>query len=488
MPALTIREMMAAEQSALAAGWTERRLLEEAGTALGHAIARMFPTPDTAVGFLGKGHNAGDVLVALRVLRDGYGWRVFTRHAFPPEELTPLTRETNLALAAEPFTTPAAGTGLLLIDGLLGTGTNGPLRGNLAELTAEMNALRLHHRAVVASVDAPSGVHPDTGMAHPGSVIADVTLMIGNAKHGLLSGNAANFTGRLALVEVPCLKSSAATPLDLICPQTTPLTIHPRPFDFHKGMAGRLSIIAGSQAYPGAAILTAIGALHAGAGLITLHVPENARGLIASRLPPEIMLRPLASPEEILSFPHDALVIGPGLEEPETDVLRLICGAEKPAVLDAEALNLIARSGSLEILRPHHIITPHPGEFRRLFPESAGLSREDAARTFVCRHPAVLLLKGARTIVARQNEVALWLNSTGTPAMSTGGQGDLLSGAIGAFLAGGMSPFDAARFSAWLCGHAAELAAARSGGLTAPPSEIARFLGHAHASWRARSR
>ena len=156
-----------------------------------------------------------------------------------------------------------------------------------------------------------------------------------------------------------------------------------------------------------------------------------------------------------------------------------------PAVIDADALNLIARSGMTGILAERHVITPHPGEFRRLAPDLAGLPRESAARAFADRIPATLLLKGCRTLVTRRGQ-PLWCNATGHPGMATGGQGDLLAGVIGARLAIGDPPLEAAALAAWLCGRSAEIAlnepAISEESLT--PSDVSRHLGGAFLDWK----
>ena len=139
----------------------------------------------------------------------------------------------------------------------------------------------------------------------------------------------------------------------------------------------------------------------------------------------------------------------------------------------------------MEILGQNHVITPHPGEFRRLAPDLANLPRESAAREFADRFPAVLLLKGGRTLVTQRNQ-PLWCNSTGSPGMATGGQGDLLAGVIGARLAIGDAPLEAAALSAWICGRSAEIALAEAGlseeSLT--PGDVAMRLGAAFHDWR----
>lgn len=498
MAAVTISEMLSVENAALGQGWTEEKLLDLAGERLGRALGRFFPTPGTAIGYLGKGHNAGDTLVALRILRDQFGWKIAARAAFPVDQCAALTRRKWEELGSETALDQAPtwrdlDRPLVLLDGLLGTGSRGAMRDPLLMLAAEMEWLRQHAGARVAAVDLPSGVDADSGVSSPGAVTADLTLMIGNAKRGLLYGHAANFTGALALVPVDPLTWPGGGDVEIIAPQTMEFAKSHRPFDFHKGMAGRVSVVAGSDRYPGAAVLAATGALRGGAGLITLHVPAHAAAVIASKCPPEIMVRGFLSPVDLGNLAADALVVGCGIGELESaaaeSLLDWIANTSVPAVIDADALNLIARHGRTGILAARHVITPHPGEFRRLAPDLDGLSRESAARAFAGRSPATLLLKGSRTIIACAGHT-LQCNSTGSPGMATGGQGDLLAGVIGALLAGGSVPNESAALGAWLCGRAAEIALQNSDlseeSLT--PSDVARHLGGAFSDWKCATR
>jgi NAD(P)H-hydrate epimerase len=203
-----------------------------------------------------------------------------------------------------------------------------------------------------------------------------------------------------------------------------------------------------------------------------------------SRLPYEVMLKRCDFPEQLLDENLDAIVIGPGLGEMSQDftygLSKLIAQAHVSTVIDADGLNFMAQHG----LKPNkfHILTPHPGEFARLAPNLSQIDREKAAHEFVSNNEAVLLLKGARSIIAKSGE-PLRMNSTGTPAMTNGGQGDLLSGIIGALLGGGMDSFDAASYGAWLCGHAAELAYESFGDICTA-TDISTKIGEAMRNWR----
>jgi ADP-dependent NAD(P)H-hydrate dehydratase / NAD(P)H-hydrate epimerase len=498
MAAVTRFGMRAAEGAAIAVGWTEEQLVDLAGTRLGHALGRFFPQPGSVIGYLGKGHNAGDTLVALRVLREDYGWQIATRSAFSISECASLTQKKwSASRLPSPLEGPPPWRDLkqpvLLLDGLVGIGAQGALRDPLLKLASEMEWLRQHAGARVAAVDLPSGVDPDTGEATPGAVTADITFMIGNPKAGLLMSPVVNSVGSLALVPLEVLAAPGHGEIALICPQEMDFGKSPRPYDFHKGMAGRVSVIAGSDRYPGAAVLAATGALRGGAGLVTLHVPINSAAMVAAKCPPEIIVRGFSSPREVREVKCDAMVIGCGLGDLDpafgSELLDWLDQSTAPAVIDADALNLIAKSGRWEIFKDQHVLTPHPGEFARLAPDLAGLSREAAARAFANRTPATLLLKGGRTLIACAGQ-PLWCNATGSPGMATGGQGDLLAGAIGARLAGGDPHQEGAALGAWLCGRASEIALNHpeisEESLT--PSDTALHLGAALQDWKSASR
>jgi hydroxyethylthiazole kinase-like uncharacterized protein yjeF len=498
MATVTLKEMLAVETTAKSNGWTEEQLLDLAGKQLGIAIGNHFPNPGTAIAYLGKGHNAGDTLVALSILRDRFAWKIATRNAFSLEQLAPLTRKKWDEIGLEnPLDHPPSPDDLdrplILLDGLLGVGANGPLSDPLIQLANEMEVLRQTTGARVAAVDLPSGMNSNTGETALGSVIADITFAIGNAKVGLLLAQSSLQTGALAIVPVDPITCNQPSWIEAISPQTMKCGKAPRPFDFHKGMAGSVAILAGSEHFTGSAVLAATGALRAGAGLITLYVPRSIHSIISSKVPSEIIVQEIHNPRDLLNERFDCLVCGCGLgtlsETANEGFFELISESEAPAVIDADALNLIARFQRCDLLQEKHIITPHPGEFNRLAPEIAKLSRENAAKTFTEKYTATLLLKGSRTIVTRSGE-SLWCNTTGTPGMATGGQGDLLSGVIGACLAAGDGPMDAARLGSWLCGRSAEICLNKPGiseeSLT--PTDVALQLGAAYLDWKSGNR
>lgn len=493
MSAVSVAEMLEAEQAAIAAGWTEAALMQLAGDSLGHAIGRHFPKPGTAIGYIGKGHNAGDTFIALHILKQHYRWTIAYRNAWPLEQCASLTQQHVGGIQPwMPTATPNDGSPLLLLDGLVGTGARGPLRTPLLELAEEMARLRRHHGAHIAAIDIPSGLDADTGEATIGAVTADITFMIGNAKIGLIRESAASHTGALALIPVEPLRRSGKQQGDLFCPQTHPLETR-RPHTLHKTSAGRVQILAGSTTYPGAAVIAAIGALRSGAGMVILDVPQSIHSLVCSKCPPEVIVRPYDRIRSIVDPAARSRVVGCGLgpldDAAAFELFEWISKSELPTVIDADALNSIAAHGQLRRLSHRHVITPHPGEFERLMPGASSLARGQAHAQFRTQHPCTLLLKGTRTLVGSSSH-GPWSNPTGNSGMACAGQGDLLAGVIGSQLAAGHEPCNAAALGAWLCGRAAELAIWQGphSEESLTPSICADYLGSAFTDWRCAGR
>lgn len=481
------------EEAAFRSGVTAEALMNKAGRRLGKALLRLYPQPGTVVAYVGKGNNGGDALVALRVMREA-GWDVMVRCGCEGSELGELPRRKLRELGGswilrKRFESLESVRPLVLIDGLLGIGAGGALREPVAGLAAEMNDLRREAGAVVAAVDMPSGLDGTSGEIAEGAVVADLTLTIGVPKRGLLADHAAAVAGRIELVpleELPVPPEGDR----LMVPGELRGMLPERPFTMHKGDAGRVGVVAGSKGMLGAALLTATGALRSGAGLVTLFVPEKLYGLmVAAGPPPELMVKPVECYRDVLDMPLDALAVGPGLGRPKKKqrkaLLELLREFDGTVVLDADGLNLVAESGPAQHVRKGMVLTPHPGEMARLFPDSEHLDRAAAALAFVDAHPCTLLLKGARTVVASPNGPC-WFNTTGTPGMAGGGQGDVLTGVIAALAASGMGATEAACCGAWLAGRASELALAGRSEESLLASDTAGALGAAFGELRGR--
>lgn len=472
--------MTQAEASAFARGVNADDLMERAGLGIARAVAEFFPAPAHALVVCGKGHNAGDVLVAARHLADR-GWSISLDLAFPANDLSPLPARHLAAVAPLATTVRPAPAPQVVLDGLLGIGARGVPRHPVAEAIQRVNAHRARGAFVVAA-DVPSGLDADSGQPAEPCVVADLTVTIGHAKAGLVADAATNHVGRLELVPLADLPASGGDTANLVTPALLRPLLPPRPFDSHKGTWGRVGIIAGSRGYLGAARLCATGALRAGAGLVSLYVPPDIYPHVLPGMPPEIMVRPVSSYALVFREKHDALALGPGLgASPDMIIRDIVTRFRGPMVVDADALNLLARYpyAWLQMAGPR-LFTPHPGEMARLFPASRDLSRRAAAEQYAAKHPLTLLLKGARTVIATKNRPTLF-NTTGNPGMGSGGMGDVLTGVCAAFLARGMTPPDAAALGAWICGRAAERFVFGAGGspesLTA--SDVLAHLGGA---------
>jgi len=221
-----------------------------------------------------------------------------------------------------------------------------------------------------------------------------------------------------------------------------------REYGAYKSQFGRIGVVAGSKGFIGAALMTSQGALRAGAGLVEVFVPEEIYEIVAGAAPMEAMVKPLQSYRDLLKEKTDVWALGPGLGTSRAgELLELIEKAKQPMVVDADGLNILSEKTSvLRRCKGKRLLTPHPGEMKRLFPNQKE-SRADTATTFCHRFPVTLLLKGSRTIVGERDR-PLSYNTTGNPGMATGGMGDILTGVCAGLMGQGLSLYDAARVGA----------------------------------------
>jgi ADP-dependent NAD(P)H-hydrate dehydratase / NAD(P)H-hydrate epimerase len=456
-PIVSSAAMRAAEEAAFASGVEVEALMDRAGAGVAAAVRKFFPTPGRAIVFVGKGHNGGDVLVAAARLKEA-GWEIDLRLVFPEADLAELTRR-KLDQCGRGTSAPTADSHLIVLDGLLGLGAKHLLREPIRTAAQEINRLRRQENAFVFAVDLPTGLDGDTADYDPDCVVANCTITIGNAKHGLVVDDALDFVGRLEIVALRELAIAPSPANDLIACQQSLNTLLPRrKFSAYKNQFGRIGVVAGSQGFIGAGLMTTEGALRGGAGLVELFVPKDIYSIVAAIAPAEAMVKPVRSYRDLLEEKIDVWALGPGLGKGEAkDLLKIIERAPAPMVVDADGLNML--SADVEILKRcagPRLLTPHPGEIRRLF-DSGKMSRAGTAKNFTEAFPVTLLYKGARTIVA-ERERPLSYNSTGNPGMATGGMGDVLTGVCAALIGQGLSLYDSARVGAWACGRAAEIA------------------------------
>jgi NAD(P)H-hydrate epimerase len=498
LPILTSAQMRAAEEAAFASGVPVEALMDKAGTGVAQAVAKFFAKPGLCIVFAGKGHNAGDALYAAQCLQRR-GWKIEVRLCFKETDCSELTRkkladlrrrppeilgsmysnrgdaDLDITLIELPVDVPkrtrgakesiAAGTcadtpaPLVILDGLLGVGAKPPLREPIRAACRSINQLRKSNDAYVFAVDLPSGLEADSGKTDRDCVVADFTVAIGYAKPGLLADTALNHVGRLAIVPLNELRPPDTKSKEIIASPLALAGLLPRrESNAYKNQFGRIGVVAGSKGFVGAALMTSQGALRAGAGLVEVFVPREIYEIVAGAAFMEAMVKPVTSYRHLLKEKPNVWAVGPGLGKSRAvELLEFVEKATQPMVLDADGLNIVSEEISvLKRCKGKRLLTPHPGEMKRLFPQGED-SRAKTARKFCDNFPVTLLFKGSRTIVAERGQ-PLSYNTTGNPGMATGGMGDVLTGVCAGLLGQGLSLYDAARVGAWLCGRAAEIA------------------------------
>jgi NAD(P)H-hydrate epimerase len=493
LPVLTSAQMRAAEEAAFAGGVQIEALMNKAGAGVAQAVMKFFEQPGRCIVFAGKGHNAGDALFAAQCLEQ-HGWKIGVRLAFEEadgselmrKKLADLRRRPPEILGAAPLKTANAGLvatlvelspeapdqttttqnscpgiapPLVVLDGLLGVGAKPPLREPIRTACRVINQLRTTTGAYVFAVDLPTGLDTDSGKTDRDCVVADFTVTIGYVKPGIVADGALNHVGRLEVVPLDELRPPARKPKEIISSPPAFVGLLPRrKYNSYKNQFGRIGVVAGSKGFVGAALMASQGALRAGAGLVEVFVPEEIYEIVAGAALMETMVKPIASYGDLLKEKADVWAVGPGLGKSRAaEILEFVEKAKAPMVLDADGLNIVAEKTSvLRRCKGKRLLTPHPGEMKRLFPIDKE-SRAKTATKFCDRFPVTLLLKGSRTIVAERDR-PLSYNTTGNPGMATGGMGDVLTGVCAGLLGQGLSLYDAARVGAWLCGRAAEIA------------------------------
>ena len=466
-------------------------LMENAGHRVVEFLAEKFPklAAERIVIFCGKGNNGGDGLVVARQL--------FTRFRPAMLEVVLLAKPEDMkgdaAANLRMFEAcgghvvhelaPAMQTASIVLDALLGTGINGPAAGAMLEAIRAINTG--FPLAKVVAVDIPSGMPSDSGKPVGETARADYTVTFTAPKVAQVLGPNCDAIGELrvgAIGSPPELyEADDAIFLSLVEPRMFRTLLAPRPRESNKGRYGHVLVIAGSPGKTGAAAMTGMAALRAGAGLVTVASAESAMPVIASHAA-ELMTERL-DPARIddLARSKNLLAIGPGLgTEPETAAfVRELAGRmEQPMVIDADGLNALA-AGDWSSGGHVRVLTPHPGEMSRMLNSTVAEVQADrvgVARRFAMERAVTLVLKGHRTLIAFPDG-RVWVNPTGSPAMSTGGTGDILTG----FVAGLMAQFpddtdQAVAAAVYLHGLAGELGAAEIGEKPLVATDLLRYL------------
>ena len=452
-PILSVAEMARADAAAIAAGTSGLELMERAGTAVADAVCARFRQQPALV-LCGPGNNGGDGYVAARVLA-GRGWPVEVRTFGEPATQDAQAASSRWEGASRPLNGSLEPG--LWIDALFGAGLSRPLDGAAAYAAQRMAEAPER----VVAVDVPSGVPGDTGLPAGPAASAALTVTFHAKKPAHLLEPGHGRCGEVLVADIGLGETPSRTM------ENGPELWLPRfPWPSaasHKHARGRLIVVSGEAWSTGAARLAARGALRIGAGLVTVLSPPDALASNAAHLE-AVMLRPFETDLELeqAAADVDAAVIGPAAGVTDTTLLNVLALARTGAalVLDADAITIFRDDPEelFSVLDRDDVLTPHPGEFERLFPGllAGSAERITAARRAAERAGAVVVLKGADTVIAAPDGRCV-VNGNGSPWLATAGSGDVLAGFIGGLVAQGMESFEAACAAAWIHAEAAEL-------------------------------
>jgi NAD(P)H-hydrate epimerase len=467
-------------------------LMEHAGRGAAGVALEMLGAKRRAVVLAGPGNNGGDgFVVARHLLNSGHTVETFLaakRAGFKGDAL--LNLGALEAMGAKVFelggetdleaVRKSVREADLVVDALLGTGMTRPADGAIGALIDLVNGSGTE----VLAIDLPSGLDADTGRPLGKAIRAKATATFGHLKRGLVIHPGAELAGRVHVIplDVPAEVSRKAGVDGVLLSAELLGPLVPRRLPTaHKGTFGHLLVVAGSAGKPGAAIMCGRAAMRAGTGLVTIGTAADARAAVEAQCLEAMVETAIASPGEALSegdrrhldslvAGKTAVAIGPGLSTAKgvaDAALHLVATLALPAVVDADGLNALAAAprgfspGGAPL-----VLTPHPGEMARLLgvPNAeVQADRIGAARAAAVKYGAVVILKGARSVVAAKDGT-VYVNPTGNPGMASGGMGDALTGIVGGLLAQGLSALDAAELGVYLHGLAGDLAAERIGG------------------------
>jgi hydroxyethylthiazole kinase-like uncharacterized protein yjeF len=464
---VSVAQMRALEAAAFSAGISEAALQERAGHALAEEVFKLVKPGERVVVLVGHGNNGRDGAVAAKwLVRHNVVVDVVLapRHAVTPTELVQLQSLGGLVIASTDGTAVehALRSTRVVVDALLGIGATGALREPLASLARQINAVgRTCH---VVALDIPSGVDADTGAVPGEAVWADTTVTLGGVKQGLLRFPAAERVGRLIPRDIGIPASAGADlPYGCLPLEEIGRLVPPRPLDAHKYRFGRTLVVAGSDHFLGAAVLSSGGAARIGSGLVTVASTRDVRLTVAAHLPEVTFTTEdirvsdglnVAQTLEPYLKSHNSVVLGPGLGRGQTTttfVLEILKMRPRDHHLVVDADGLVALSEIPEwwkLLDANVVLTPHSGELERLVGHELGSEKPtwvhagELAQKWGC----VLIAKGPFTCVAAPDgkvDVWPWAN----PALATGGTGDVLAGITAGLLAQSVSTWDAARLA-----------------------------------------
>ncbi|WP_417581711.1 NAD(P)H-hydrate dehydratase [Pelagibacterium sp.] len=457
---LSPKQMAAADRLAIESGVNSLSLMENAGQAVAYEVSQRFSLQPVLV-LCGPGNNGGDGFVVARLLSER-GWPVRVGLTCSKSDL-----DGDAAIMARMWggaletAVPAMCSDFgVIIDALLGAGLSRDVEGEIADLVTAINDSDAH----IVSIDMPSGVDGATGTVCGVAVKANLTVTFFRHKPGHLLFPGAGLCGEVLLADIG-IPDAVLSELDVDLYENDPKlwTLPQRSDVGHKFDAGHCVVVSGDELYTGAARLSAFGAARSGAGLVTITGNRDALIVHAAHVT-AIMLAEISSASGLAALLDDerkkALVIGPGAGIGEETREKVLVALESSArlVLDADVITsfahqpdvLFASIGKREAASV--VLTPHAGEFNRMFGDIEGVKTE-RARAAAVRSGAIVLLKGSDTVIAHPSGRAV-INRTGTARLATAGSGDVLAGVIGGLMAQGMGAFEASCAGAYIHGRA----------------------------------
>ncbi len=523
---VSVEQMAAIEKAIDEGGISYDQMMANAGRGLASVIARLLgdDTADLRVAFIiGPGNNGGDGLTAATILKQHteaeIGCYLLRKRNAEKDEVYAAAVEAGVFMA-----NPEDDTGWrvlrflvsnadVVVDSLFGTGIRLPLdndaRRMLTITQAEMLAKALETpltwptdpampakpvRALLVAADCPSGIDCNTGDADPKTLEADITVCFEAVKRGLLLGKAQSLVGEIIVSGIGApdkLPIRDEIMLNLITPGTVRAVLPERHSDAHKGTYGKALCVAGSQRYVGAASLAGQAAYRSGAGLVVLAVPHTIQAMLAPTNREAVWL-PLGekagaldganAAEQVLTHLDgiSAMLVGPGLGTEHQTVAfmqQILAHSELPAlVIDADGLNLLTHVDDwVQQLPDNTILTPHPGEMRRLTGEESEMDRLNLATNYAAEWNAIVVLKGAFTVCAAPDG-RVDVSPFAVDALATAGTGDVLAGVITGLLGQGLDPFDAAVAGVYVHALAGKLVASHINSQSVLASDVLNEL------------
>ncbi|MUP42714.1 NAD(P)H-hydrate dehydratase [Christiangramia aestuarii] len=474
---------------------TSEELMERAATLVFKEIhKRLNGAPIPIKIFCGIGNNGGDGLVIARhLIQHDYQVKVYVVNYSDKrsddflanyEKLKEVTNNWP-ELIKEDTRFPEIGTGDFVIDAIFGIGLNRPVKGWTGDLVEHIN----DSGAFTLAIDMPSGLFTDQVPGEEAAVIeADYTLSFQNPKLVFYLPQTMDYSGELQILDIgldkELLKSLDAQAF-LIDKEEAAGMYHHRRSNTHKGDYGNVLIMGGSFGKIGSVLLTATAALRSGSGLCSLYIPGCGYNIVQTGLP-EAMVLTDEDDKMLSAYPNnfDANVVcfgmGVGTEEKTKNALKeLLENFSDPVVIDADGLNILSKDKELlDLLPENSILTPHPGELKRLIGEwEDDFEKLEMAKDFSEKYKVILVIKGAHTFTI--NGKSMYVNNSGNPGMSTAGSGDVLSGVITSFLGQGYEPVEAAVLGVFLHGLSGDIAASEFGLESLLAGDIAKNIGRA---------